>query len=271
MLKLNNVSYNSKKRIYIMNIKDSIVLITGADRGIGKGFADELFKAGAKKIYLGACKPETVINYAAHHPGKMVPIRLDVTNPTHIKEASKKAHDVNVLINNAGVLHTNSLFDKEGLKKAQHEMAVNFFAPLAMIRAFTPVIEKNGGGVIINIPSVAGLVATPDITTYSASKAALHFLTLATRIELAEKNVHVMGLYPSPADTEMVHANDKNREIACTSHIARETIRAMQAREYNVFPDPHLKSIYAVLHSEHHHQTHENTNEPKRKRIAKTG
>lgn len=148
---------------------------------------------------------------AACHPGLYVPLRFDVTNPAHLNAVIKKAPDVNILINNAGVLFRGKLLDENRMEEAWCEMNVNYFAPLAIIRAFAPLIEKNGGGVIANISSIAGLVPMPDMPTYSASKAALHFLTLEARMELAERGIDLIGVYPGPVDTDMLHSDTKEK------------------------------------------------------------
>ncbi len=226
-----------------MKVRDSIVLITGANRGIGKAFAEEFLKAGAKKIYLGVRHLKSVSDFAATD-SRYVPLELDVTNPEHIQAAAKKAKDVTILINNAGVLHGGRLQDSDCLNNARHEMEVNYFGPLAMIQAFTPVLAKNGGGMIANMSSIAGLVAFPGIPTYCTSKAATHFLTLESRMELAPWNINVLGIYPGPVDTDMARPFDMPK--VTPNHVAKEAIKAIEAEEDMLLPDPYSKEIYAL-------------------------
>lgn len=228
-----------------MKVRDSVVLITGANRGIGRAFAEEFLKSGAKKIYLGVRQPETVASFVSHDPKRLIPLHLDVTDSKDIYMAASKARDVNILINNAGVLYDGNLLDDERMAEARHEMDVNYFGPLAMIRAFAPVLKMNGGGAVINISSIAGLVAMPGIPTYSTSKAALHFLTLEARMELSSQNTSVIGVYPGPVDTDMARSF-KLLQIK-PDQVARETIRGLESGETHIFPDPLLKDIYAVL------------------------
>ncbi len=228
-----------------MKVKDSVVLITGANRGIGKGFAEEFLKAGAKKIYLGVRRPEKITNFIARDPVKLVPLYLDVTDLDHIHAAVQKAGDITILINNAGVLFGGSLADEKRLEDARHEMEVNYFGPLSMIHAFSPLLKANGGGIIINVSSIAGLVAMPGSPTYSTSKAAVHFLTLEARMELKAHGTRVMGIYPGPVDTDMARSFDVPK--VSPHHVAQETIRAIETEENYIFPDPHLKDIYTVL------------------------
>jgi len=234
-----------------MKARDSVVLISGANRGIGKGFAEEFLKAGARKIYLGTRDTEAVRDFVAQDPERLVPLQLDITYQCHIKAAARNAGDINILINNAGVLHGGSLLDEDRVKKAHQEMDVNYFGPLAMINEFAPIIEANGGGVIANVSSVAGLVAMPGMPTYSTSKAAVHFLTLEARMELSGLGIHVMGIYPGPVDTDMVQGLAMPK--IPPDEVARETIRAMESGESHVFPDPVLKDIYSVLHKTSEH------------------
>lgn len=234
-----------------VKIKNSIVLITGANRGIGRGFAEEFIAAGAKKIYLGARNLGTLAEFVASNPKRLIPLQLDVTNPDDIRNAAQKAGDTKILINNAGVLHRGSLLDEDRVEKARQEMEVNYFGPLAMIHAFAPVLKKNGGGVIVNVASIASLVPMPGIPTYSASKAAVHFLTLEMRTELQGEGIHIVGVYPGPVDTDMARSFDLLK--VTPDYVAKETIRAIEAGKTSVFPDPLLKDIYAVFHKDADH------------------
>jgi short-subunit dehydrogenase len=116
---------------------------------------------------------------------------------------------------------------------------------MAMLRAFAPVLKANGGGVLANVSSIAGLVSFPGIATYSASKAALHFLTMAARMELAGQKTQVLGIHPGPIDTDMARDFDIPRETP--SNVAKEIIRALETGEELLFPDAYAKEMYALL------------------------
>lgn len=230
-----------------MKANNAVVLITGANRGIGSAFVKEFLKAGAKKIYLGIRRQETIAALPEDKSQKLVPLLLDVTNSDHIRMASYKAKDVTILVNNAGVLHKGNLLDAHRMNDALHEMKVNYFGTLEMTRAFAPILKVNGGGAIINMSSIAGLVPMPHMPTYSTSKAAVHFLTLETRMELFLQGTAVVGVYPDLVDTDMA-ATAATHKIK-PARVALETIRGLEAGETHIFPDPFLKDIYAVLHN----------------------
>lgn len=160
-----------------MKIKDSIALVTGANRGIGKAFVDALLNMGAKKIYATARDVTALAELAAAEGERIVALQLDVTKPEMIDAAVKKAGDVTLLINNAGVAMYEGLISADDLKAARAEMEVNYFGPLNMIRAFAPSLAANGGGGVVNIASIASYVNFPALGSYSASKAAVHSLT----------------------------------------------------------------------------------------------
>ena len=134
------------------------------------------------------------------------------------------------------------LLSEGGLLTARSELDVNYFGPLSLIYAFSPIIKANGGGTIANISSIGGIVLFPGAPTYCASKAAMHFLTQAARMELAHENIHVIGVYPGPVDTDM--AADIDIEKVTPMHIALETIKAIDNKVDQLFPDPYSKSMY---------------------------
>lgn len=171
-------------------------LVTGANRGLGRQLAAELVARGAK-VYAAARRPETV-----DLPG-VVPIQLDVTDPESIRRAAAVADDVTVLVNNAGISTRATLLDGP-IDDIRAEMETHYFGTLNVSREFVPVIERNGGGGVLNVLSVLSWTHPPTSGAYSAAKAAAWALTDAMRTELAPKGIHVAALHVGYMDTDMV-------------------------------------------------------------------
>lgn len=179
-----------------MSTDQITALVTGANRGLGKRFAEQLVARGAK-VYAAARNPQTV-----DIPG-VVPVQLDITDPESVRRAAEVAADVNVLINNAGVSTRANVLDGS-LDDVRLEMETHYFGTLQVIRAFAPVIEANGGGRILNVLSVLSWAHPPSSGAYSAAKAAAWAMTDAVRDELAPKGIHVAALHVGYMDTDMV-------------------------------------------------------------------
>ena len=152
------------------NIKNSVVFVTGANRGIGKALVEELINKGAAKIYAAARNRDSILPLMKNAPGKIVPIQLDVTNEQQIEAAASLATDVNVLINNAGRADFAAALGASDITSARAEMEVNYFGLLNMARAFAPILKDNFGGTLVNISSIGGLVGIPVVGTYSATR-----------------------------------------------------------------------------------------------------
>ena len=180
-----------------MKIEDSVVLITGANRGIGLAFARALLARGARKIYAAARDPASVTL-----PG-VLPLRLDVTNQQQITTAAHEAKDVNLVINNAGIGHPGGFLAPDSEAVARRIFETNFYGVLAMSRAFAPVLQANGGGALRNVLSVAAWVNGGELAAYSASKSAAWSLTNALRHELAAQHTQVLGLHMAYVDTDL--------------------------------------------------------------------
>lgn len=178
------------------NTEHITALVTGANRGLGREFAAQLIARGAK-VYAGARRPESV-----DLPGA-IPLQLDITDPKSVRRAAETASDVNVVINNAGVSTRAGLLDGS-LEDIRLEMETHYFGTLGVIRAFVPVLERNGAGRILNVLSVLSWVHPPTSGAYSAAKAAGWALTDAVRTELAERGIHVAALHVGYMDTDMV-------------------------------------------------------------------
>lgn len=179
-----------------MNTTHVVALVTGANRGLGRRFALELLARGAK-VYAAARRPETI-----DIPG-VIPVRLDITDPESVSLAALVAPDVNVLVNNAGVSTRSNLLASP-LEDIRLEMDTHYFGTLQMIRAFAPVIERNGGGAILNVLSVLSWLHPASSGAYSSAKAAAWAMTDAVRDELGPKGIDVTALHVGYMDTDMV-------------------------------------------------------------------
>lgn len=221
-----------------VQVKNSVALVTGANRGIGRAYVEALVKAGARKVYATARKVESVQDLVAAHPGIVEGLALDISNPAQIAAAAAKAADVTVLINNAGVANGGFLLGDAGASALRQDIAVNVFGTTDMIRAFAPVLEANGGAVVV-LNSVASLVSFPQFGGYSASKAALHSVTQGVRAALTPRGILVTGVYPGPIDTDMADPIDLPKEPP--SAVAEATLAALAAGEEEVFPDAMAK------------------------------
>ncbi|MDH2430584.1 SDR family oxidoreductase [Sphaerisporangium sp. TRM90804] len=178
-----------------MKIENSVAVVTGANRGLGRHLATQLLRRGAT-VYAAARNPAAV-----DIPGA-VPLRLDLTDPASITQAARTAADATLLINNAGISTRTPLLDGDP-DRIRLEMETNFFGPLAVTRAFAPVIEANGGGAVLNVLSVLSWLHPADYGAYSAAKAAAWAMTDATRRQLAPKGIDVAALHVGYMDTDM--------------------------------------------------------------------
>lgn len=185
-----------------MKIENAVVLVTGANRGIGRTFVEELLKRGAAKIYVSARDTASLSDLLKAGDSRLVALPLDVTDPDQVAAAASVANDVTLLINNAGYAAFDGAISATSIDDARQEMEVNYFGPLAMTRAFAPVLAKTGGGVV-NMLSMLSLISLPMAATYSASKAAGLSLTRSIRAELAGQGTQVVGVLAVQAETEM--------------------------------------------------------------------
>jgi NAD(P)-dependent dehydrogenase (short-subunit alcohol dehydrogenase family) len=203
------------------DIRGSIALVTGGNRGVGRAIVDELLARGAAKVYAGARTPDE-----ADVPGAEV-VRLDITDPTQVAAAAERCGDVTVLVNNAGHHANTRLVVTDDPDAARHEMEVNYFGTLAMTRAFAPVLGRNGGGVIVNVLSVAAVVPAAFMGGYSTSKAAMWFLSAITRAELAEQGTLVTSLVLGSVDTRMsAHVEGKKEDARDIARIGLDGVEA---------------------------------------------
>lgn len=185
-----------------MKIKNAVVLVTGANRGIGLAFTRELLARGARKVYAGARDTATISQAGVQS------VRLDVNHPDDVTAAAALASDVTLVINNAGIAQPGGFLLADSEDVARRIFETNFFAVLRMSKAFAPILKANGGGALLNVLSVASWVNGGELAAYSASKSAAWSLTNALRHELAPQKTQVLGLHMAYVDTDLTRGLD---------------------------------------------------------------
>ena len=185
-----------------MNIEGAVVLVTGANRGLGAEYVRQLLDRGAAKVYAGARSPESVTNAGA------IPLKLDVTSAADIQAAVQQCSDLTMLINNAGVVIGSRVLAENSLENAKAEFETNVWGPFNLAKAFAPVLSANGGGAIVNVLSAVSWMSIKEVATYAMSKSAAWSLTNALRLELARQGTLVVAVHPAFIDTDMAAGVD---------------------------------------------------------------
>jgi NAD(P)-dependent dehydrogenase (short-subunit alcohol dehydrogenase family) len=220
-----------------MNTDNVVALVTGANRGLGRRFAEQLVERGAK-VYAAARRPETI-----DIPG-VVAIALDITDPESIRRAAEQASDVNVLVNNAGVSTRANLLEGS-LDDVRLEMETHYFGTLQVVRAFAPVLARNGGGAILNVLSLLSWANYDGANAYSAAKAAQWSLTNGIRLELARQGTAVTGVHLGAADTDMMAGFDVPK--LDPAHVAATALDGVAAGLPEVLVDDASRAAKAAL------------------------
>jgi NAD(P)-dependent dehydrogenase (short-subunit alcohol dehydrogenase family) len=209
-----------------MNIENKTILITGANRGIGRALVEEALRRGAQKIYAGTRGPWQ------HSNKRVTPLALDVTNAVQIRQAVGQVDSLDILINNAGIAMYDDLSKPELIE--QH-LAVNLFGPLNVTRAFLPLLKRSKGAIVNNL-STSAFAALPIIPGYSISKVAALSMTQSLRALLAGQGVKVHASLTGPVDTDMTRSVDFPK--ASPESVARAIFDGVETGEEEIFPDP---------------------------------
>ena len=214
-----------------MTITDGVVLVTGANRGIGQALVAEALTRGAKRVYAGTRQP------LAHPDPRVTPLTLDVTSVAQIQAAASAVQSLDVLINNAGIALFDDLSEPAALER---QLAVNLFGTYAVTRAFLPLLARSRGTIVNNVSTMA-LAPLPLTPGYAISKAAAFSLTQSLRALLAGQGVRVHAVLTGPTDTDMTRGFDIPK--ASPDSVARAIFDGVENSEEDIFPDPASQSL----------------------------
>lgn len=214
-----------------MNIANKTVLITGANRGIGRALVNEALRRGAKRVYAGARSG------LENGDPRVTPLKLDVTSTSQIEKAAAEIDTLEILINNAGIANYDDLTSSEAI---QQHMAVNVFGSFNVTRAFLPLLKRAKGAIVNNLSLVA-LAPVPVTPAYSISKAAALSMTQSLRALLAGQGMTVHGVFLGPVDTDMTRGLEIPK--ASPESVAIGIFDGLEKDEEDIFPDPLAQSI----------------------------
>lgn len=189
-----------------MNVKGSVALVTGANRGLGAAFVRGLLAEGASKVY-GTARSD----YEPAAEG-VVPVKLDIIDRDNVAAVAAELSDVTIVINNAGVYHASDSLDDDIETSLRADLETNLFGTLAVSRAFAPAVEANGGGAIVNMLSVASWRGRPRFASYATSKSAEWAMTNNLRLLLRPKGILVVGVHVGLIDTDMASWTDAPKQ-----------------------------------------------------------
>ncbi len=218
-----------------MNLKNAVVLITGANRGLGLAFARIALARGARKVYAAARDPSTITL-----PG-VEAIKLDVSKPSDVAAAAAHAADVTLVINNAGIADMGGFLDADAIESAQRHLDVNLFGSLRVAQAFAPVLAANGGGALLNVLSIASWINGQPLGLYAMSKSAAWAMTNGLRHDLRAQGTQVLGLHMGFVDTDLTKGIDAPKSTP--DAIVNQAFDGLEAGAQEVLADERTRQV----------------------------
>jgi uncharacterized oxidoreductase len=211
-----------------MKLTGNTIFVTGGGSGIGRGLAEALHKLGNKVIISGRRKKNLAETIQAN-PG-MESVELDVANPASIaavaRELTAKHPNLNVLINNAGVMHIDDVSGGIDDGVAVATVTTNLLGPIRMTAALVEHLKKQESAAVINLSSVLGFVPLAMAAIYSSTKAAMHSYSLSLRYKLRHSSVSVLEIAPPWVQTDLLNSNNEPRAMPLAEFID-ETIKVL--------------------------------------------
>ena len=190
-----------------MRLDGKIALVTGAGSGIGKCVAETYAREGAR-VALADINAEAARSAARTIGNSAIALRCDVSKKADIdgvvEETLAAFGGLDILVNNAGATHVNKPVLEIGEAEYDRIFAINVKGVFFACQAAVPAMRKQGGGIIINIGSTAGLRPRPGLSAYNATKGAVHVLTKSLAVELGPDGIRVCAIAPVATETPLL-------------------------------------------------------------------
>lgn len=225
-------------------INNKNVLVTGANRGIGRVILKEALDKGASKVYAAVRKLESGETLVAEFGERVVPVRVDLEDPQSIIDAAATASDVEIVVSNAGVATNTTALADNAIEQLEYELNVNTFGLIRMAQAFAPVLKSNGGGAFVQLNSAVSIKSFPQVATYSASKAASYSITQALKEDLAKQGTQVVSVHPGPIASDMSREAGFEEIADPPELVANAIFDALAQGTFHVFPDTMAKHFW---------------------------
>jgi len=218
------------------SIGSKVAFVTGANRGIGKAIVESFIEHGARKVYLAVRDPKSIIDLQQRYGNKVVTLTVDVSDPESIAAAAEQAKDVEVVVNNAGVLEVANPLSKNIEQALRHEMDVNVYGLLRVAKAFAPILSSQANAAFVQLNSVASIKNFADFSGYSASKAAAYSITQGLQEKFAPLGIQVLSVHPGPIKTDMADKAGFDESDPASS-VSEAIVSALSSGDFHVFPD----------------------------------
>ncbi len=219
-------------------VENSVALVTGASRGVGRAITEGLLEAGAAKVYAAVRNLASVDELMERYGDRVVPIEFDLNRPETVAAAAEIATDVNLVVSNAGINNISDPLAESAIESLQIQMEGNVYPLIRLAQAFGPVLKANGGGALAQMNSLASLKNFTPFTTYSASKAAAYSVTQGLREAWAKQGTQVISIIAGPLKTDMSVAAGMGEGAPSPNLVAEALIAALESGDFLVYPDP---------------------------------
>lgn len=229
-----------------IEIKNSVALVTGANRGIGKAITEGFLKAGIAKVYTAVRDLSSVDDLIKQYGNRIVPVEFDLTRKETAATAAKIATDVNIVVSNAGVVHVSSPLDSDAVEGLKYQMDGNVYPLIHLAQAFGPILKANGGGAFVQMNSLASIKNFLPFTGYSASKAASYSVTQGLREAWADQGTQVISVIAGPLKTDMSDSAGMGEGAPPPSLVADGILAAFQSGDFYVYPDEMAQTVSEV-------------------------